>query len=70
MEAVVSKAVRVMIATRKREKISGRKFAEILGRSESWLRQLEAGRSEPSYETLCRFIRRFRVDPRELFDET
>lgn len=63
------KATRVMVATRKREKISGKKFAVILGRSEAWIRKMEAGNSEPGYETLCRFIRRFRVDPRELFDE-
>jgi len=69
MEEELSKAARVMLAQKAKDKMSGRQFAKILGRSETWMRKLRRGELDPSYETLCRFIRRFRVDPRELFDE-
>lgn len=69
MEADLSRAARVMLATKEREKVSNRRFAEILGRSEAWVRKMSLGGADPNYETLCRFIRRFRVDPRELFDD-
>ena len=70
MEADLSRAARVMLATKKKEKVSNRRFAQILGRSDAWVRKMAQGKADPNYETLCRFIRRFRVDPRELFDDT
>lgn len=63
-----SLVVRIMVARRKREKMSQKTFAEILGRSEVWMRKMEAGGCDPNYETLSRFVRRFNVDPRDMFE--
>lgn len=54
---------------RTEELLSQREFAEILNRSESWCQQLEAGKFDPTYESIVRFIRRFRIDPRDLFED-